>query len=109
MVNATVANVAPSVVLTSPKAGATFTAPATVTVSANASDSDGISSVAFYVNGAPIGTDTTSPYSVTWSNVPAGNYSLTAVATDTRNASSTSSAVTITVKLNHKRRRSGGG
>ena len=66
---AAVPNTSPQVSLTSPAAGATFTAPATVTVSAIASDSDGISSVAFYANGAPIGTDTTSPYSVSWSNV----------------------------------------
>ncbi len=91
-------NLSPAVSITSPASGASFTAPANVTISANASDSDGtVSSVAFYANGALIGTDTSSPYSVAWSNVAAGSYSLTAVATDNAGAKTTSSAVSVTV------------
>src|SRR5262249_7555747 len=92
------ANVPPSVTISSPSEGATSAAPATVTVTASASDSDGtIASVAFFANGAPIGTDTTSPYTVSWPNVAAGAYTLTAVATDNRNATTTSTPVHITV------------
>jgi hypothetical protein len=83
--------------LTAPSSGATAVAPATWTVSANASDSDGIGQVAFYAGTTLIGTDTTAPYSVTWSSVPAGTYSLTAVATDALGASTTSAPVTVTV------------
>jgi hypothetical protein len=44
-----------------------------------------------------LGTLTTSPYTLTWSNVAAGNYSLTARATDNRGATRTSQAVTVQV------------
>ncbi len=73
-------------------------APATFTLSAAAADSDGaVSRVAFYANGSLIATDTTVPYSVTWSNVNAGGYSLSAVATDNAGAATTSVAVAVTV------------
>ncbi|HYC87245.1 MAG TPA: cellulase family glycosylhydrolase [Chryseosolibacter sp.] len=88
----------PSVSLTAPANGATFTAPATITVSASASDSDGtISSVSFYHGSTLIATDNTSPYSVSWSNVAAGSYSLTARATDNSGLTTTSAARSITV------------
>jgi hypothetical protein len=91
-------NVPPSISLTSPAGGATFTAPGLITVSAAAADSDGtIAKVEFYSGNTLIGTDTTSPYSITWSSVPVGSYSLTAVATDNGNATTTSTAVSITV------------
>lgn len=91
-------NQAPAVSLTAPAPGATFAAPATVTLSANASDSDGtIASVTFYQGTTALGTDTSAPYSFAWSNVGAGSYTLTAVAVDNNNASTTSTAATITV------------
>jgi Subtilase family/Bacterial Ig domain/Fervidolysin N-terminal prodomain/F5/8 type C domain len=91
-------NTLPSVAITSPAPGATFSAPATIAVSAAASDSDGtIQQVAFYASGAAIGTVTTSPYTVTWSNVSAGSYTLTAVATDNQGATTTSAPVAVTV------------
>ncbi len=91
-------NVAPTVSLTAPASGATATAPASFTVSANAADSDGtVASVAFYAGSALIGTDTTSPYSVSWTNVAAGTYSLTARATDNAGATTTSAARSVSV------------
>lgn len=88
----------PTVSITSPANGATFSSPANITITAAASDSDGtISSVAFYQDSNLLGTDTTSPYSYTWSNVPDGNYVLTAQATDNDDAVTTSSPVSITV------------
>ena len=91
-------NVAPTVSITSPTSGATYTAPASITISASASDSDGsIASVAFYQGTTLLSTDTSSPYSYTWSSVAAGTYSLTAVATDDDGATTTSSAVSVTV------------
>jgi regulation of enolase protein 1 (concanavalin A-like superfamily)/sulfur relay (sulfurtransferase) complex TusBCD TusD component (DsrE family) len=92
------ANQPPSVSLTAPANGATFTAPATITMTATASDTDGtIARVDFFQGTTQIGSDTTSPYSVTWSNVPAGSYSLTARATDNAGASTTSAARSVTV------------
>jgi hypothetical protein len=92
-------NIAPTVSLTAPANGANFTAPAILTLAATATDSDGaIAKVEFYRGGATlIGTATTPPYSVTWSNVPAGSYSLTAKATDNRGKATTSTAVSVTV------------
>ena len=91
-------NVAPTASITSPANGATFTAPASVTINANASDSDGtIANVAFYQGSTLLSTDTTSPYSYTWTGVAAGTYSLTARATDNGGAVTTSTAVGITV------------
>ena len=98
-VSITVANnTPPSVAIASPSDGAVFTAPAAMTISATAADSDGsVTSVAFFVNGAPIGTDTTSPYSVAWTNVAPGTYTLAAIATDNLGATTTSAAVHVTV------------
>ena len=91
-------NAPPTVSLTAPTAGATFTAPASVEVSAIAGDSDGsIAQVGFYVNDALIGTDNAAPYSVTWSVVAAGSYEVRAVATDNAGATTSSSPHAVTV------------
>ena len=91
-------NSPPTVSLTAPAQNSTHNANTNITVSANASDSDGsISQVQFLANGSLIGTRTTTPYSITWSSVPAGTYVLTAIATDNLGATTTSTARTITV------------
>ncbi|MCX7806675.1 MAG: Ig-like domain-containing protein, partial [Planctomycetota bacterium] len=57
-------NVPPTVSITSPSSGATFTAPANITITANAADSDGsIAKVEFFNGSTKLGEDTTSPYS----------------------------------------------
>ena len=91
-------NQPPTVALTSPANNATFTAPANIIITANAADSDGtVAKVDFYNGATLLGTATASPYSFTWSNVAAGTYSLTAMATDNSGSATTSSAVNITV------------
>jgi hypothetical protein len=91
-------NIAPTVSITSPANGATYTAPASIAINANAADSDGtISQVTFYYNGTPIGSDVSSPYTTTGSSAAAGTYTITARATDNAGATGTSSAITITV------------
>ncbi|WP_250429088.1 PA14 domain-containing protein [Pontibacter ruber] len=93
-----VANQAPAVTLTSPSAGATFTQGAAVTLTASATDADGkVARVEFFQGTTKLGEATASPYSFTWSNVPAGSYSLTAKATDDKGATKTSAAVGISV------------
>ncbi len=88
----------PTVSIISPADGAEFNAPATVTINATASDSDGtVSKVDFYQGSTLLGTDTTTPYSYTWNNVTDGNYILTAKATDDEGAATISSPVSITV------------
>ena len=97
--NATSAtNAAPTVSLTAPAANAAYTAPASITLTANAADSDGtVSKVDFYQGTTLLGTATASPYSYTWTGVAAGTYSITAKATDNAGAVTTSSAVSVTV------------
>jgi hypothetical protein len=91
-------NKLPTVTLTAPGNGATFAAPATITLTASASDSDGkVTKVEFYQGANLIGTRTTIPYTMTWSGVAGGTYALTARATDDRNGTKTSTAVSITV------------
>lgn len=90
-------NSAPTATLTQPPNGATYTAPATVTLAATASDDGAVAKVEFFNGAAKLGEDTTAPYGFTWSGVGAGTYSLTARATDDLGVSTTSSPVTITV------------
>jgi len=91
-------NQAPTVSLTSPAAGATFTAPASVAISASASDADGtVAQVDFYQGSTLIGSDTSSPYGYNWANVAAGSYQLTAIARDNGGATRTSAALSVTV------------
>ncbi|HEY8401667.1 MAG TPA: Ig-like domain-containing protein [Cytophagaceae bacterium] len=91
-------NMAPTVSITSPSNNASYTAPASVTINANAADADGtISKVEFYQGTTLLATVTSSPFNYTWTNVAAGTYSITAKAYDNENASTTSSAVSITV------------
>lgn len=91
-------NQLPTVSLTAPLNNASYIAPASISISANANDADGtISSVSFYNGTTLIGTDATAPYSFNWTSVAEGIYSITAVATDNAGATATSGAVTITV------------
>jgi hypothetical protein len=91
-------NTAPTVSLTAPAANATFTAPATVPLAATAADADGtVAKVDFYVDTQLVATDTTAPYQGSWTNVPVGQYSLSARATDNRGAVTASAAVPIRV------------
>jgi subtilisin family serine protease/NADPH-dependent ferric siderophore reductase len=99
-----VVNHAPSAVLTGPPNNSTYTAPATVPITATASDpdvGDTIDHVTFYANGNSIGTVTTpvaGVYSFSWASVAAGSYSLTAIATDNHGlAGVASNAIAITV------------
>jgi hypothetical protein len=92
------ANQPPIVSLTAPATGATFTAPATINLTATASDPDGtVSKVEFYNGATLLRTATTAPYSYSWTGVAAGAYTLTARAYDNLGATTTSTAATVTV------------
>jgi Predicted metal-dependent phosphoesterases (PHP family) len=91
-------NQPPVVSVTSPLSGASYTAPASVVINANASDPEGnLAKVDFYQGTTLLGSDTSSPYSYTWSNVSAGSYTITAIATDNQGATARSAEVLITV------------
>ncbi len=89
----------PTITLTAPTAGQTFTAGTNITLSATAAGNLGldVTRVEFSANGSVIGVATASPFTATWNAVPAGIYSVQAVATDEIGASSTSAAVAISV------------
>jgi hypothetical protein len=97
VVFSTASNPPPSVSITSPSNGASYTAPATITINANASDNGSIARVEFFNGSTKLGEDTTSPYSFTWSNVAVGSYTLTARATDNQGAQTTTGGVSVSV------------
>jgi hypothetical protein len=95
----------PTVSITSPTAGEIFTPGSSITLQADAASSGtgSVTSVAFYAstgtgNNTEVGVASASPWAVQWTNVPAGSYSLTAVATDNLNQTTTSDPVAITVE-----------
>ncbi|WP_244244085.1 glycosyl hydrolase family 18 protein [Marilutibacter alkalisoli] len=91
-------NAAPTVALTAPANGASFAEGSTIAIGANASDSDGsISKVEFFQGTTLLGTDTSAPYGISWTGVPAGSYAIRAVATDDGGLTATSAIVSITV------------
>ena len=95
---ATGTNQPPTVALTAPAAGATVTVGTPVTMTANASDTDGtVVQVTFFVDGTPVGTDDAAPYSAQWTPSAAGAYRLTARATDDGGAVGVSDTVQVTV------------
>lgn len=93
-------NVPPSVSITGPADGTSFTAGAVVSVSADANDTDGtVSKVEFFVGATKVGEDSSAPYALDWTSTE-GSYSLTAVASDNESATTTSEAIAITVSPN---------
>ncbi|HET9169185.1 MAG TPA: glycoside hydrolase family 48 protein [Actinospica sp.] len=94
---------APSVSLVSPTAGEIFSPGSNISIQAAACSSGSISSVTYYASTGPgnnteIGVSTSSPWAVQWANVAAGNYSVTAVATDNLGQSTTSYPIAISVE-----------
>ncbi|MFN8416895.1 MAG: glycosyl hydrolase family 8 [Cytophagaceae bacterium] len=84
----------------------TLTAPTTltategdvITISANATATTGsISKVDFYVNGTLVGTDNSSPYSISWTANTTGSVSVTATATNSNSDVATTAATVMTI------------
>ena len=91
------ANVPPSVTLTSPLSGSSYVAPAVITISATAADTDGsVTQVEFFVNNVSVNVDNIAPYTYDWTSTP-GAKSFTAKATDNNGAITTSGAVALDV------------
>jgi hypothetical protein len=85
-----------SVAITSPAAGAKVHSGKNVKLQARVGSSGAsVSKVEYYCNGKAIGVSSASPYTVVWSNLPAGTYSITAVATDTNNFAGLSAPVSV--------------
>jgi glucose/arabinose dehydrogenase len=93
------ADVPPTVAISSPTNGASFTAPAVVPITATAQDSDGsVTNVVFFDGATFLGGTNNIPYTVT-ASLAAGSHSLTAVATDNGGLSTTSAVVNVTVSV----------
>ena len=88
----------PTVQITAPADGSTVGH--TISVTAFATDDVAVAGVQFKLDGANLGSEVTAPpYSVTWdtTTTPDGTHTLTAVARDTSNNTTTSSSVSVTV------------
>ena len=91
----------PTVSITSPVSGTTYTSAQTVTLAAAASDDLGVARVEFYDGTALRATVTTAPYTYAWaiSSAINGTHSWTAKAFDAAGNSSTSALVSLTVNI----------
>ncbi|MGD0412911.1 MAG: chitobiase/beta-hexosaminidase C-terminal domain-containing protein [Verrucomicrobiota bacterium] len=91
-------NPPPAVVLTAPAGGSTYTAAATVSLSAEAdAPYNPLSFVTFYANGVFLGAVSNAPYSLTATGLPAGSYTLAATATDGSGLAGASAPAAITI------------
>jgi hypothetical protein len=123
-------NIPPTVEIVRPANGRSYLSMPNIEIAAEAYDSNGwVSSVGFFANGTSLGVVSNPPfgggvmqplvlqkshgsilpiltcnhggrYQFVWTNVPPGNYALTAVATDNAGQQTTSSAVDIVVTTN---------
>ncbi len=88
----------PAVSITAPLEGNVFAVGANVPISATAIDADNaVTQVEFFAGAGSLGVVPSLPYTLTWSNAPAGSHVLRAIATDTSGLRATSAPVTITV------------
>ncbi|MGC9940813.1 MAG: Ig-like domain-containing protein [Verrucomicrobiota bacterium] len=80
-INVTTPVVPPTVNITAPASGAEFSAPATLTIQASASDGSGVvTNVHFLVDSTVLTGTEAAPFVATANNLAAGNYTLTAIA-----------------------------
>ena len=93
-------SVPPTVSISSPSSNAAVSG--TVSITANASDSVGVTRVEFYVNGVLQTTDTSTPYLCSWNTtaLAAGTYTLSAKAYDAAGNVGTSGNVSVTIVKN---------
>lgn len=91
-------NESPTVSITAPSENAQFTQGDNINITSVADDSDGmVIKVDFYNGTALLGTDTTIPFNLAWTNLPVGSFSLIAKATDNEGTMTISSPVNINV------------
>ena len=92
-------NTAPTGSVTAPAAGATVGGPS-VTLKANAADGgSGVATVQFRIDGTPVGTVSSAPWTLAWdpSSTPSGAHTIDAVVTDAAGNTLTTSGVAVTV------------
>lgn len=87
-----------AVALTAPADGASYVAPASVSLAADVTaNGHSIDTVRFYSGTTLLGEDSSSPYECTWSNVGAGSYTLAATVTYDGSLTAESALVLISV------------
>lgn len=94
-VTAITADVA-GVTVTTPTANTQYLEPAVITVAVAAPGNT--AQVDFYANGTKVGSTRNWPFTLKWSAVPAGSYTLTVVALDSRGVANSSGPVPVLVK-----------
>jgi plastocyanin len=104
-------NIAPTISITNPAAGALFVAPANVTIQTTVTNGSGtVTNVQFLVGSTILTNKASAPFSAVTNNLAAGSYTLTAIASDNLGATATNSVnvivdtpptVTITNPLNN--------
>jgi cellulose 1,4-beta-cellobiosidase len=88
----------PSVSLTSPTSGQSFTSGSAVPLAATAGDTDGtIAKVDFFVDGALVNSDTTAPYAFSATGLAVGSHTASARATDNLGATANSANIPFTI------------
>jgi len=90
-------NVPPTIAITNPPDGSVLASPATFSIGASASDTDGsVTNVLFLQGTTSLGNVPNSPYLVTVHNLEAGDYAFSAVASDNGGAKATN---TVTIHV----------
>jgi hypothetical protein len=93
-----IVDIPPVVTLTNPTNNAYISPGNNVNLTVNASAADGaVKRVQYFQGTTSLGSNTSAPYSLTWSNASLGVYSLTAVAVDNLGLATTSGVVTVYV------------
>jgi hypothetical protein len=101
-------NQPPLVSITAPTNNAVFFAPLHLPLGVDVFDSDGtVTKVEYFAGTNLIATATNAPFAAAWSNVPPGNYLLSATATDERGGWRKSAPVSLTVSAPEPLRLSG--
>jgi hypothetical protein len=95
-----VKNTPSTIELISPAPGAEIALGASLTLTATASDPEGLVRVEFYNGATKLGQSESEPYEWTWNMAPSGIHSLTARAIDVFGGVTTSAPVTLTVLEN---------
>jgi chitinase len=87
----------PSITLTSPADGTTFGVPANIQITAEAFDDDAVKFVDVFAGTNLLARDSAAPYSFTWTNPPAGEHEISAIAVDTLDQFTRASSAFVTV------------
>ncbi|MEM1325557.1 MAG: Ig-like domain-containing protein [Bacteroidota bacterium] len=91
-------NQSPTVTITAPVDGTTIDENTSLTIAADASDTDGtVTQVEFFVDNMSIGVDTDAPYLVIWTADAIGTKEVKARATDNEGATGTSAVIQVSV------------